>query len=89
MLVVLRTMTGQISQALDYIHRALELGSSEAWVMFKAAEVYEQLGESEHALNWLLKALDAGYSSSMARDTRVFDQLRSDPRVQSRLQASR
>ena len=79
------SMTGDNSKALEYIRRALALGSGEAWVMFKAAEVYEQLGQSDTAVTWLVKALDAGYSPTMARDTPTFDGLRSDPRVRARL----
>lgn len=79
------SMTGDKSRALDYIHRALALGASESSVLFKAAQVYEQLGQSDDAVTCLLKALDAGYSPTMARDMPVFDALRSDPRLRGQL----
>ncbi len=81
------SMTGDSSKALDYIHHALALGSSDASVMFKAAQVYDQLGQTELAITCLLRALDLGYSLTMARDMPVFDNLRSDPRVRGRLLA--
>jgi len=80
------SMLGDRSKALGYIHRALAIGSNDASVIFKAAQVYEEVGQSELAVTYLLKALDAGYAPTMARDMPGFDSLRSDPRIVARLQ---
>jgi len=49
--------------------------------------VYTQLRDTEQAVARLRDALDAGYPAALARDTPMFDQLRSDPRVQQLFQA--
>src|SRR5205823_3108564 len=80
-----KSMIGDRPRALDYIGQALALAPSNAAVMFKASEVYDQLGQSDTAATWLIKSLDAGYSPTMARDTPTLESLRSDPRVRARL----
>jgi hypothetical protein len=48
--------------------------------MFRAALVYNQLGDRQQTLEWLRKAAGAGFSRSTIRDTPDFDPLHSDPR---------
>lgn len=79
------SMTGNGPKAEEYIRRALVVGPHDSEVMFKAAEVYNQLGQTDTAANWLIEALDAGYSVTVARDAPTMDNLRSKPQVQARL----
>ncbi len=78
-------MLRERAQAVDYITRAISLAQNEASVSFKAAQVYVQLGDNDNAVYWLGKAIDAGYSRTIIRDSPVMDGLRSDPRVQKML----
>lgn len=46
------------------------------------AEVYNQLGETGLALEWMTKAIQTGYSTSRFRDSVVFRNLVDNPRFQ-------
>jgi serine/threonine-protein kinase len=52
-------------------------------VMFRAALVYNQLGDQRQTLDWLKKALAANFSRSTVRDTPDFGHLQSDPTFKS------
>jgi len=87
-LAVCHAMLGERDDALELILRADSLGPEDAELSFKAALVYTQLRETEQAVSRLGEALGAGYPGKLARDTPMFDQLRSDPRVQQLFQAN-
>ena len=74
-------------RAESYITRALSLAPDDASVNFKAAQVYVQLGDNNTAVQCLKKALAAGYSRTIVRDSPVMDSLQSDPRVQEMLRS--
>ena len=57
-------MTGDKSEARDYINRALELAPDNTDVMFRAGSAYERLDEREEALHWLGKAIENGFPES-------------------------
>ena len=73
-------MTGL--HALDYLRQALQSGHSEKELLFSAAEVYNQLGETGSALEWLTKAVQAGYSTNRIRDLPSFQNLVDNPQYQ-------
>ncbi len=79
------SMLGDKGPSLNYVQRALSLAPDDPAVRYNAAQVYEQLGDRDAAVQWLMKALNAGYPSTMVRDSPEMDNLRSDPRVKSRL----
>ena len=54
--------------------------------IFQAALVYNQLHETGTALEWLSKALAAGYSKSVVSKTPNFDNLHDNPRYQALMQ---
>jgi tetratricopeptide (TPR) repeat protein len=81
-LAVCHAMLNDRKNALDLVQRAFALGPVDAELSFKAALVYTQLHDKDQAVQRLGEALDAGYSAKLARDTPIFDQLQSDPRVQ-------
>jgi eukaryotic-like serine/threonine-protein kinase len=66
--------------ALDYLQRALHVGSGKPEVLFNAALVHNQLGDTDESLAWLEKALAAGYSARVVSDSPNFDNLAANPR---------
>ena len=79
-------MLGDRQNALKYLDLSLEGGQGDKYLLFDAAVVYNALGESGVALEWLSKALAAGYSSSVVRTAPIFDNLHDNPRFQQLLQ---
>jgi len=71
--------------ALAHLSRSLELGHGDKDLLFNAAVVYNDLGDTGVALEWLQKAFTAGYSSSVVRDSPDFDKLRNNPQFQQLL----
>ena len=57
-------MLNQRKEAQDDLKHALDLAPKDPQVLFDAAFVYNHLGDTNQALDWLKKALDAGYSKS-------------------------
>jgi tetratricopeptide (TPR) repeat protein len=76
---------GDRENALAHLSRSLELGRSNKELLFNAAVVYNDLGETGVALEWLQKALTTGYSASIVRDSPSFDNLRNNPQFQQLL----
>jgi tetratricopeptide (TPR) repeat protein len=75
-------MLGDHSKALDYLDRSL-VGKNDKELLFAAALVYNQLRETGPALEWLSKAVAAGYSKSVVSGTPDFDNLHDNPRYQA------
>jgi eukaryotic-like serine/threonine-protein kinase len=78
-------MLGDRSKALDYLDRSL-IGKNDKELLFAAALVYNQLRETGPALEWLSKALAAGYSRSVVSGTPDFDNLHDNPRYEALMQ---
>lgn len=78
-------MLKQREPAFAHLQQALALAPGAPGLLFKAAFVHNQFGEVDQALDWLEKALAAGYSASTVRDTPNFDHLRGNPRFQKLL----
>ncbi len=76
---------GDRENAVTHLSRSLELGHSNKELLFNAAVVYNDLGETGVALEWLQKALTTGYSASIVRDSPSFDNLRNNPQFQQLL----
>ena len=76
-------MLGDQKQALEYLDRSLQHGPSDKELLFNAAVVYNQLHQTGPALEWLGKALAAGYSTSIVTKAPTFDNLRDHPRYQA------
>jgi hypothetical protein len=55
-------------------------------LLLNAAVVYNQLHETGVALEWLSKALAAGYSRSVVATGAPFDNLHDNPRYQALMQ---
>jgi serine/threonine-protein kinase len=68
------------SKAIEEIEQALALAPADGEVRLRAAIIYNQLGDADRCLASLEKAVAAGYSAQVIRDTPDFDHLRSNPR---------
>jgi serine/threonine-protein kinase len=79
-------MTDQKDEALASLRNAIALSPRDPDVCFRAALVYNHLGDTEHTLEWLKKALAAGVPVSFINSTPDFDHLRNEPRFQEVLQ---
>jgi len=77
---ICQAMLGEKKAALDALHQALRITPEDAELRFKAALVYNQLGDRPQALEWLKQARAAGLPASRLRNTPNLDSLRTDPR---------
>jgi tetratricopeptide (TPR) repeat protein len=82
-------MRGEQKPALDKIDAAMRLQPKSPDVLLAAAIVYQQLGESSNALNALEKAVSAGVTPEILRDTPNFGALSGTPRFLALVQGSR
>jgi serine/threonine-protein kinase len=80
-------MLGERKSALGYLQTGLKLAPEDSEMRFKAALVYNQFGDITQTLGWLKKAIAAGLSAAVVRDTPNFDSLRSDRSFQELFQA--
>ena len=76
-------MSGHRQKAVEQIERAIALAPQDGEVRLRAAIVYNQLGDAERCLASLEKAVAAGYSAEVIRDTPDFDQLHSNARFRA------
>jgi len=76
-------MLGERALALKNLDQALTYGKADKEILFGAALVYNRLGETGPALEWLHKALRAGYSLTTVRESPDLDNLRSNLRYQA------
>jgi serine/threonine protein kinase/tetratricopeptide (TPR) repeat protein len=76
------SMVGDKVHAVDSLRLALLYGHGENQLLFSAAEVYNQLGQTGKALEWLTKAVQAGYPTSRIRDLPSFQNLVDNPEYQ-------
>jgi len=74
---------GDTHTATLEIQKALELDAKDPDILFRAALVYNQLGDQHQTLDWLKKAVAAKFSRTTVRDTPDFDHLKSDPKFQA------
>jgi len=79
-------MLGDRGRALDYLDRSMAGNRKDKELLFRAALVYNQLRETGTALEWLRKALAAGYSKSVVSKTPDLDNLHDNPRYQALMQ---
>jgi tetratricopeptide (TPR) repeat protein len=69
-------MLGRRQEALNYLNQALQLSKNkDPEVLFEAAMVHNQLGETAIALQWLEKARSAGFSPTTISDAPALDNL--------------
>ena len=78
---------GQRKESLEHLDRSLQIGHGDKDLWFNAAVVYNDLGDTPMALEFLQKAITSGYSTSTITKTATFDNLLSNPRFQELLKA--
>jgi serine/threonine-protein kinase len=76
---------GRGDKALALLNRALGLTPHDNKLMFRAAEIYEQLGDRPLALKFVAKAMELGYSKAGVEHSPTLRRLRTDPGYQSLL----
>src|SRR5882762_7826061 len=84
-LAICRAMLGEKELALDALQSGLQLSPADPFLLFQAALVYNQFGQSNEAIAWLKKAQSAGYSQARIGDYPNFDSLWTNPRSQELL----
>jgi tetratricopeptide (TPR) repeat protein len=77
------TELGQTERARELVDRALALDPGNDKVMFQAGHTYEVLGDRDAALEWILKAVECGYSRAQVESTPALRELCTDERYRS------
>jgi len=77
---------GNQPKSLSLLNRVIALKSSNLEDMFRIAEIYQQLGESEQAIKWLEIVLEKGYGLVQIQKNPVFKDLYSDYRFKKLLE---
>jgi tetratricopeptide (TPR) repeat protein len=76
-------MSRHRNKAVGEIEQALALAPADGEVRLRAAIVYNQFGDTDRCLASLEKAVAAGYSAQVIRDTPDFDHLHNNPRFRA------
>jgi serine/threonine-protein kinase len=84
----MESMVGDAPDAIDYMNRALAINHTDPQLMYAAAELYNQLHQTGPALEWLGKALQAGYPRSVVANDVALDNLHSNSRYQQLLESA-
>jgi serine/threonine-protein kinase len=82
------SILGRSGRARELVERALKQAPGDAENMFRAADVEEQLGDRTAALDWLGKAMRAGYPMTEIERDPTLRQLRTDPRYRALAEAA-
>jgi tetratricopeptide (TPR) repeat protein len=75
-----RVQLGDEAAAHDLLPRILTTGITNSQPMFDFAALYEELGERDEAIEWLGRAIEAGFPIQIIESYDVFEELRKDPR---------
>jgi eukaryotic-like serine/threonine-protein kinase len=70
---------GQYSKALARAQSALALLPDDANVLVNVGEIYERVGDRKHAIEYVEKSLQKGYTLQQLKSDAVFQNLLSDP----------
>jgi len=81
-------MRGERKPALGRLDACLRLQPKSPDLLLNAGIVYQQLGDTNRALDALEKAVALGVSPEMLRDTPNFDVLSNNPRFQGLIQST-
>jgi serine/threonine protein kinase/tetratricopeptide (TPR) repeat protein len=76
-------MLSDRKRAVASLDQSLRWGQGDKDLLLNAAVVYQELGESSVALEWLKKSLDAGVQTATVLELMSFDSLKNDPRFQA------
>lgn len=73
---------GDRKDSLTYLEQALQYTHNDKDVLLEAASIYNHLGETGLAVEWLAKAVHAGYAVDKIRSMHEFDNLAGTPGYQ-------
>jgi tetratricopeptide (TPR) repeat protein len=76
-------MVDDEKSALGFLDRSLQIARGDKELLFNAAQVYNQLHQTGPALEFLGKALTAGYSRPVVAATANFDNLHENPQYRA------
>src|SRR5262249_11825701 len=65
-------MLGNKDDAYNYLQKALKMAPGDGEVLYRAAVVHSHFDDRDQAMSYLGKAVQAGYSRSIIRDTPDF-----------------
>ena len=82
-------MRGERKPALTNLQASLRLQPKSPDMLLNAGIVYQQLGETNRALDALERAVSLGLSPELLRDTTNFDSLKGNPRFTKLIQNAR
>ena len=85
-LALCNSMLGKRKEAADLVRRAHALSPSDPEISFRAAQIYEQAGDHQAALNWLEQAVRNGYSISDVQHDPTLQGLREQRRYKELVQ---
>jgi tetratricopeptide (TPR) repeat protein len=85
-LAMYHAMRGERKPAFDNVDAALRLNPKSPDFLFNAGITYQQLGDTQRALDVLEKAAAVGITPATLRDTPNFDGLRANPRFMKLIQ---
>ena len=85
---VYHAMLGDNAEAKNWTTRALNMDSSDPYVLLNASLVAAHFGQDQSAIDYLRKAVNAGVEPDTALHSPTFTQLRSNPEFQSALHAT-
>jgi serine/threonine protein kinase/tetratricopeptide (TPR) repeat protein len=84
------SVLGNREQALEYLNKAFgQSGYKDPDLLFQAAMVHNQFGETNATLEWLSKALSAGFSATTIADAPALEGLHSNAQFEKMLQHAR
>ena len=75
-------MLSDRSQAMALLRQLVPLVGDDPELMFSVAYAYETMGDRAQALDWMAKALGAGYSPKLIASVPGLEELRADERFQ-------
>ena len=78
-------MIGDRTKALACLDQSLQISPDDAQIMFHTGTTYEQLGEREQAIDWIVKAIENGYSKSEIEHQPELRKLLADARLKELL----
>jgi|HubBroStandDraft_1064217.scaffolds.fasta_scaffold10026_3 serine/threonine protein kinase/tetratricopeptide (TPR) repeat protein len=81
-------MLDQERQARDQMDQALKIAPADSDLLFRAAILYNHLGDAEKTVDFLTKSVAAGCSRTLIRDTPDFDKLKNNPHFVALLSGS-
>src|SRR5262249_45207111 len=81
-----QAMLNQRQPALDTMRTFIDLSPKDPVSLYDAALIYAHFGDKEATLSWLKKALDAGTTTAMVRDTPDLQEYLKDAKFDTLLQ---